>query len=484
MAEAARERPGLAVIGAEYRALDKIPERAKRFGILDQVVLWFGAASLPAAWLYGGIMAGWTGLPGALVFILIVSPLTFLPWALLGYIAARTGGASVAIVRPAFGLRGSALPAVAYLVFGFGWGAVNVFVGSIGTSFIFKQLFGTPAIGEPGFQGPMAASILLTCLIQGTFAVAGHRAIRLMEWVAAAGLVVLGGYETFLALTTWGPDKLFAWQPPAGLQTAVGPFAYVITFALLFDLLVAYNWTWEFIGDFSRFARTPAAGTAGPWIGANLAQSWWFSVGAVGVAFLAVQTGQFDPSRSDPSSVATRLGFGWGAYFVILAATVATNAGNIYASALGISQLLPRWRIPMRGLLLLAAVLVVPLAMLPLLATELLGSYIFFLDFLGAIVIPLWTITLVDYFLVKRRRYSDDLFRTAGGEYWYQRGVHWPAIVSLGLGTLTYWIVAFGLPELRSSVTATIPTVLLSGGLYVLWARASARDVAARRAAA
>lgn len=52
-----------------------------------------------------------------------------------------------------------------------------------------------------------------------------------------------------------------------------------------------------------------------------------------------MQTGQLDPSRSDPSSVATRLGFGWGAYFVILAATVATNAGNIYASALGISQL-------------------------------------------------------------------------------------------------------------------------------------------------
>lgn len=484
MAEAARERPGLAVIGAEYRALDKIPERAKRFGILDQVVLWFGAASLPAAWLYGGIMAGWTGLPGALVFILIVSPLTFLPWALLGYIAARTGGASVAIVRPAFGLRGSAMPAAAYLVFGFGWAAVNVFVGSIGISFILKGVLGTPALGEPGFHGPMAVSILVTCLIQGAFAVAGHRAIRAMEWAAAAGLVVLGGYETFLAFTSWSLDRLFAWQPPAGLQTSIGPFAYVITFALLFDLLIAYNWTWEFIGDFSRFAKTPTAGAAGPWLGANLAQSWWFFVGAVGVAFLAVQTGQFDPSRSDPSSVATRLGFGWGAYFVILAATVATNAGNIYASALGISQLAPRWKVPMRGLLLLAAVVVVPLAMLPLLATELLGSYIFFLDFLGAIVIPLWTITLVDYFLVKRRRYSDDLFRTEGGEYWYQRGMHWPAIVSLGLGTLTYWVVAFGLPELRSSMTATIPTVLLSGGLYLLWARASARDVAARRAAA
>lgn len=122
----AQERPGLAVIGAEYRALDKVPPRARVFGFWDQVTLWFGAASLPAAWPYGGIMAGWQGIGGALLLIVVVRPLTLLPWAFLGYIAAKTGGASVAIVRPAFGLRGSTLPALAYLVFGFGWAPVNV----------------------------------------------------------------------------------------------------------------------------------------------------------------------------------------------------------------------------------------------------------------------------------------------------------------------------------------------------------------------
>ena len=93
MAEAAGEARGLAVIGAEYRALDKIPDRARVFGFWDQAALWFGAGSLPAAWLYGGIMAGWAGLGGALFLILIVSPLTLVPWAFLGYIAAKTGGA-------------------------------------------------------------------------------------------------------------------------------------------------------------------------------------------------------------------------------------------------------------------------------------------------------------------------------------------------------------------------------------------------------
>ena len=47
------------------------------------------------------------------------------------------------------------------------------------------------------------------------------------------------------------------------------------------------------------------------------------------------------------------------------------------------------------------------------------------------IVIPLWTITLVDYFLVKREQYTDDLFRERGGLYWYRNGWNWPAVASL-----------------------------------------------------
>src|SRR3989442_1630975 len=103
---------------------------------------------------------------------------------------------------------------------------------------------------------------------------------------------------------------------------------------------------------------------------------------------------------SDPSYKATLLGFGVGAYLIILFATISTNAGNIYASALGITNIATRWKVSMRRLLLLSAVIVVPLALLPLFETNFVFTYIFFLDFLGAIVVPLWTLTLVDYFLV------------------------------------------------------------------------------------
>ncbi len=176
---------------------------------------------------------------------------------------------------------------------------------------------------------------------------------------------------------------------------------------------------------------------------------------------------------SDPSYKATQLGFGLGAYLIILFATISTNAGNIYASALGITNIATRWKTSMRRLLLLSSVIVAPLALLPLFETNFVFTYIFFLDFLGAIVVPLWSLTLVDYFLVKARRYSDDLFAQEGGHYWYRGGWNWPAVVTLLSGTALYWTIAFGFPTLRETSSAALPTIVFVVALYYVWGRSS-----------
>jgi NCS1 family nucleobase:cation symporter-1 len=452
---------GLGLVGHEYAALDPVPTKARIFGFSDQAAFWFAATCLPAAWFYGALMAGATGLPGALLLILVVSPLSLLPWALLGWIAAKTGACSTALVRPAFGLRGSAVPSVLYLVFGVGWAAVNVFLGAIALSFVFAGWLSTPPFLAPGYEGPMAASIVTVAVLQGAAAVAGHRVLRVIQWLATIALLGLGGIQLWLVVSQWDPTSLIAWRPPAeGLSTSIGPFAYTITIALLVDLLIAYNWTWEFIGDFSRFARTPVAGTAGPFVGANVAQTWWFSVGALGVVFLATTTGGFTPEAADPSSLTTSLGLGWAAAAIVIAATVATNAGNLYASALAITNLAPRLRLGVRALIGLVSVIVVPLALVPLVATGFQATYIFWLDVLGAIVVPLWVIVLVDFFWVRRGRYERDLFRTEGGRYWYRGGVNWRAVGVLLAGTALYVAIAYGLPEFREVVPAALPVSL------------------------
>lgn len=230
--------------------------------------------------------------------------------------------------------------------------------------------------------------------------------------------------------------------------------------ALLVDRLIAYNWTWEFIGDVSRFARSAAAGTAGPFAGANAAQTWWFTVGALGVVYLATTTGGFRPEASDPSSLTVSLGLGWVAASIIIAATVGTNAGNLYASALAMTNLAPRIRRGVRPLIGLASAAVVPLALVPLVAAGFQATYIFWLDVLGAIVVPLWVIVLVDFFWVRRGRYEPDLFRTEGGAYWYRRGWNPRAIGCLVGGTALYWLLAYGFPDIREIVPVALPVGL------------------------
>lgn len=453
----------------EYSAFDKVPTKKRTFSFWDQFVFWFSSCSLPAAWTYGAMMAGWQGIMGSLILIFIVNTLSFLPWAYLGEVAAKTGASSMAIVRPAFGIRGSIVPSVFYLIFGFGWAVVNVFIGAIALSFIFKLWLGFPSYADSNNLPYMVSYILIVCIVQGIAAVSGHEWIKKLQWVATAFFFLLGLYQTYIVLRHWNAGSLLTWKPQGILTTSVGPFTYPITFALLVDLLIAYNWTWEFIGDFSRFSKNKRAGTWGPFWGANLAQYWWFLVGALAVVYLSVTTGTFNPLLADPSSTTVALGLGWLAALVVLFATITTNAANLYASSLGLSNIFHTKKWPLSTFLKFSAVATVALSLTPLLSREFVGFYIFFLDFVGAIVIPLWTITLVDYFLLKKRKYTDDLYEKKGGAYWYKNGWNIPAVITLLLGTGVYWLFGYAFPIVRQTVTATVPTMVFVGVVYAGW---------------
>jgi NCS1 nucleoside transporter family len=456
----------------EFTALEKIPSKARTYSFVDQVAFWFATTSLPATWLYGAYMAGWKGVLASLILIIGVNGLSLIPWAYLGYMATTTGGSMMTLARPAFGIRGSVIPSIFYLIFGMGWALVNAFLGSIAISFIFNQWLGWPSFLSPHNTWYMIAYLAVFALLNGTFGIAGHQWIKKLQWVATILFLLLGGYQTYLVIHTWGLQHILSWKPTTPLTYVTGfgslQFVFPITFALLFDLMVSFNWTWEFIGDFSRFARTKNAGTWGPFIGAFIAQIWWFGVGALAVAYLALTKVGYNPLLADPSSTTVSAGLGWLAALIILLATVTTDAGNIYASALSISNMFPEYKLNLRKLLILVSVLVFPLSVLPLFASNLLSFFIFFLDFVGGLVVPLWTIMLLDFFFVKKQKYTDDMFKAKGGIYWFEHGWNWKAIATLLSGTAVYWIIGYILPySIRSTITATIPTMIFITGLYL-----------------
>lgn len=457
----------------DYNSFQKIPPDSRTYSFWDQVVFWFSATSIPAAWYYGALMAGWQGIIGSLFFIIGINILSLIPWAYLGKIAAETGGSSMAIVRPAFGIRGSIIPSIFYLILGAGWAVVNVFLGAIALSFIFKAWLGFPSYLDPHNLGFMSLYIISVGIIQGIFAISGSQGLRKIHWVATGMFILLGLYQTTVVFSHWNVMSLLQWKPKQLLSYAPGlGFTFPISIAVLIDLMVAYNWTWEFIGDFSRFSKTKKAGTWGPFIGTAVSQIWWFLVGAFAVVYLAVMTNKYSPVLADPSSATVSLGLGWLAAFIVLSTTVTGNAGNLYASALGISNMIsPKKAISIKTLLWIVSLVIIPLSLTPLLATSFVGFYMFFLDFLGAIVVPLWTITLIDYFFVKKQRYTDDMYKTKNGSYWYSNGWNYPAVGTLLAGTACYWICGYVLPFIRETFTTTIPTIIFVTCMYLFLTR-------------
>ena len=142
----------------------------------------------------------------------------------------------------------------------------------------------------------------------------------------------------------------------------------------------------------------------------------------------------------------------------------------------GGTNLAPRIRLGVRQLIALSSLAVVPLALVPLalvplVATGFQATYIFWLDVLGAIVVPLWVIVLVDFFWARRGRYERDLFRATGGRYWYGDGVNWRAVGTLAAGTFGYWIIAYALPEVREVVPAALPVGVGVAAAYAVLMR-------------
>jgi len=445
----------------EY-GLDRIPPEGRTFGFADTVWTWFGSGVNTGSWYFGG-MAAALGMSFVLSYSVLWIPLLMIPWAAVGYIGYRHGATTVATTRPSLGIRGSKLSGIAEFLVLIGWPSVNSFIAGISLTYVFNHEFGWPVFGDPGSTGPLVLGILITAVIQGVIMVIGHEAIRYLERAAVILLIVLGGWETWIVMTHWDFSNVMAYTAP---DAGHSPAFYI-------DLAFGFCWTWAQINDFARFSKTSTTSTFGTWLGINLGQGWFTLVGALGVIGVALQTGVFDPNNSDPSSTIAALGLGLVALLVLFFATVSTNVTVLYGAGMGLVGTFET-RKP-RKTLIWVAVIQLLLCFVPLAFSSFLSYFETFLNIVGGVFIPLWTVVLVDYYIVRRRQVSDaDLFagERAGGGTDSAFGLWNPVgLVSMAVGLAVYFILSYGLTELAAVTTASIPAIVISGGTYLVLAR-------------
>lgn len=442
----------------EY-GLTQVSPGERSYGFLDTTWTWFGSGINTGSWFFGG-MAAALGMVFVLQYSLLWLPLMMIPWAAVAYIGYRYGASTAVVARPSLGTKGSRLTGAAQFLVLIGWPSVNSFIAAISLSHVFGAAWGWPVFGEPGSTGPMVLGILLTAVAQGVVTFLGHEAIRYLERIAGLLLLLLGAWVSHIVLSQWDLKQIMAFQ------VATPPH----TIAFFIDLAFGFSWTWAQVADFSRFAKTGRAATVGTWLGLNIGQGWFMLIGAIGTIGVALQTGGIDPNNSDPSSTLATLGLGLVSFLVLIFATVSTNVTVLYGSSMGLLGAF-KGLTPKRALALVVA-LQLALCFVPMAFDSFLDYFEAFLGVIGGLFIPLWTIILVDYFCVRGKQLSDrDLFAEASGAYYGASGWNPSGIAALVLGFAVYFILAHVFTDLAEQITASFPSILVSGLAYWLLAR-------------
>jgi len=436
-----------------------LPEE-RTYGFFDLFWNWFGDGANASSWYFGGLLA-MLGVPFLLWNTFFWTPLIILPWACLAFMSFRTGGTTVVLARPVLGmLGGTFILGSAEILVQLGWTTVTTYIGAVSLVHLWEG-------GEtlPGSKGGIATSlmiaILLLALVQGGVAALGSGAIKALKWMASLLLLVAGGVETFHILAHWSIAKIFSYRHESMIFTAPH----------LLDISFINIWTWLQVGDFARFSKTRNGAVLGSWLGLWSGQTWFVLIGAISVIGLGIETGHLTPDDSDPSRLMSRLGLSSVALSVIFLSCVSVSTSNLYGAGMALLSLLGQLKARKfsAGMALGAVSLIqVATAFIPFLLSSFIEYFTDFLTAIGGIFIPLWSLVLADYFLIRKRNLdSSDLFNLSeSSRYWARGGFNIAGVTTLVLGIFFYYGFPRIFPGMTNSFGISLPTILWTIALY------------------
>ena len=402
---------------------------------------------------------------GAILVALVANPIAYVILAIVGLMGYKIGVSTMALTRPAFGIKGSILPTSLNTIVFLGWAVVNTFIAVISMSFIFSDLFGWAAYGEPGSTGPMILGIIIMSVLNLIAISLGRQSIKVVERIGIAIIMVLGIWITWIVFQTHSLTEILDWTPPAEHSMPIGTAV---------DVMAAFSLAWVLgIAEFTRYTRTPKAATAAPLLGATTALIWFVFVGVVATVGAAITTGEFNPDNSDPSSLVSNLGLGWVALVMIIVACVTTNVVNLMAAGISITNVTKKIK-PLHSVW--AVTILAGFLMLILLyMASFLDTFMMFLDYIGMALAALLGILLTDYFFVRKRKYEVNQLELKGGKYWYFKGVNLRAIFVWLVGVIFYLVIN-PLPLFAETVGAVYPTIVVTAVLYLIVSKINSKQ--------
>jgi putative hydroxymethylpyrimidine transporter CytX len=233
-----------------------------------------------------------------------------------------------------------------------------------------------------------------------------------------------------------------------------------MSFFSALDLVIAMPVSWmPLVADYNRFARKSKSALWGTFIGFTMTNILFY--------FAGVMLGTSDVIQIIVAIQAMFFGF----LMLLLIVDEADNAfADVYSAAVSTQNIFSH--ISQKHLIVGLTALSAMLAMVMTIQ-----HYEAFLLLIGAIFVPLFGVVLTDYYVVKKRKYTEQIL-------YGQRGIGIPAIIAWALGAMINYMLSplspIYMPQLPA-IGATIPSLAAASLIYLAIMRLQSRKSSLRQ---
>lgn len=372
----------------------------------------------------------------------------------------RYGVEQYTLLRSIFGFGGVALMFFTVIIFTeVGWSALLGAMFGRATAQVSNEVLGTGI--DP--NSILVTIFALVCIAAAWWLVAkGPVTIRAFNRVVAPGLtIVIIGLIIFLfTQTTW--SELMTAAPLAPFDDPRLNFALAIEF----NLGVGFSW-WPIMGSLGRLTQTPRAAL------------WPAFIGLAVITVIAQLVGMASAltlGDADPTVWMVPLGgavLGVIALLFIAFANITSLASIVYSNTLALRQASgkifanTRWE-------LLAAIFLVPAAIVSFFPGLLYDQFLLFVTFTGAFLSAVCGTVIADYFILRKQRINLRALYASGKQsaYHFHGGFNLAAILSTAAGATTYLLLYNPLTlETQAAfswITASIPAVIVATVVHLV----------------
>lgn len=407
--------------------------------------LWMAmSACIPTYMLSSGLIANGMNWWQALLTILLGNTIVLVPILLNSHPGTKYGIPFPVFARASYGTAGSNLPALMRAVVACGWFGIQTWIGGQALHVFFKSIIPNwqtllgPAVG--GYSPTEWLSFALFWLLNIAIIFKGMDLLRKVENFAAPFVMLMTSLLVVWAVTN--AHGLGHMLSDPGKFRTVGEFMPVfipsLTAMIGFWATLSLN-----MPDFTRFGRSQREQTIGQVVALPTAMTVFSAMGVIVTSAAmviypsAAISELWDPVKligkfDQPVLVAI-------AMFTVAVATLSVNiAANVVSPANDFANAFPKWISFRRGGLLTG---IIGIFMQPWRLVADPNGYIFqwLLGYSGGLG-SIAGVMITDYWLIRHKQLVLADLYLPDGEYSYDKGWNWRAVVATIAGCACAWI--------------------------------------------